>query len=88
MAPRRSDPGGKHAIFLERRGYRRRRLADAARVVPVLGGVLILMPLFWSDADGERVSTVSAFLYVFCVWALMIAEAAVMSWLLSRPDED
>ncbi|MEL6690336.1 MAG: hypothetical protein AAFP28_08450 [Pseudomonadota bacterium] len=88
MANRRSDTDGKHAVFLERRGYRRRRLADAARVVPVVGGVLILMPLFWSQADGERVSTVSAFLYVFGVWALMIAAAAIMSWLLSRKEED
>ena len=78
----------KNAVFLERRGYKRRRLADAARVVPVVGGVLILMPLFWPETDGERVSTVSAFLYVFGVWALMIAAAAVMAFLLSRREEE
>ena len=78
----------QNAVFLERRGYKRRRLADAARVLPVVGGLLILMPLLWPNEDGERVSTVSAFLYVFGVWALMIAAAAVMAFLLSRRQEE
>lgn len=71
------------SIFLERANYRRRRIADAARAVPILGGVLVMLPLLWPEAEGDGgVGTVSAFLFVFGIWALMIAVAALLSrWL-------
>ncbi|KAA2313150.1 hypothetical protein DL237_15480 [Pseudooceanicola sediminis] len=46
MSPR---PG---PLFLERRGYRQRRMTDAARVLPMLGLVLLAMPLLWPQGDG------------------------------------
>lgn len=88
MADPRPRSESRAPVFLERRSYRRRRVADAARAVPVVGGILILMPLLWPEADGVRMSTVSAFLYIFGVWALMILLAALMAPFLSRRDED
>ncbi|WP_323036640.1 hypothetical protein [Pararhodobacter sp.] len=36
-------------LYLERETYRRRRIMDAARVLPVLGFVLILLPVLWTQ---------------------------------------
>ncbi|HBS49267.1 MAG TPA: hypothetical protein DEA05_03885 [Rhodobacteraceae bacterium] len=65
-------------VFLERQGYRRRRLADAARLLPILGAALLAVPLLWprADAPGGGVPMSTAFLYVFGVWAGLIALAA------------
>ncbi len=35
----------KRPLFLARAPYRRRRLRDAARLLPVVGGFLLLLPL-------------------------------------------
>lgn len=72
-------------VFVERRAYRRRRLADAARMLPVLGAVLLLIPLLWSGGDpGEPLRhtarTAWVMTYVFVVWLGL----AVLSGLLSR----
>ncbi|WP_102107148.1 hypothetical protein [Oceaniglobus roseus] len=37
----------REPVFLERQTYRRRRLMDAARVLPVLGAVLFMVPMLW-----------------------------------------
>jgi hypothetical protein len=34
-------------VFLARRTYRQRRLADAARMLPLAAGVLMALPLLW-----------------------------------------
>jgi len=62
------------SVFLERQSYRRRRLADAARILPFLGAALIAIPLLWPRADaGEgAVSLSSAILYIFICWAVLI----------------
>ncbi|MBT8459608.1 MAG: hypothetical protein HKP37_06365 [Boseongicola sp.] len=66
-------------VFLERQSYRRRRLSDAARMTPVVGLVLILLPLLWAD----QATTSSGILYVFSVWAILIAVTRVISKKLS-----
>lgn len=73
-------------LFLARGTYRQRRLRDAARLLPVLGGVLWMIPLLWPrGADGQLVSV--ALLYIFGVWAGLIGMAFVLArWL--GPDED
>ena len=75
-----------HALFLERRSYRQRRLMDALRLLPVLGALLWAVPLMWGGdgagdgAGGEAaVATSRAMLYIFGVWALL----AVLAWVLS-----
>lgn len=74
----------KPPMFLERDGYRRRRIADAARIVPVFGGILIMVPLIWVKGPEGGITTVQAFLYIFGIWAIMVGLAAFMSPLLKR----
>ena len=54
-------------IFLERQSYRRRRLADAAKLLPLIGFVLILMPILWAD----EARTSGGIIYLFSVWAIL-----------------
>lgn len=73
-------------LFLARGTYRQRRLRDAARLLPVLGGLLWMIPLLWPRGpDGQLVSV--ALLYIFGVWAGLIGLACVLSRLV-REDED
>lgn len=67
----------REPLFLARQNYRRRRLADAARVVPVIGGVLFFLPLL--AADQGRNGTVGWLVYVFAIWLLLIVLAAVLA---------
>ena len=72
-------------LFLARRTYRQRRLRDAARLLPVVGGLLWMIPLLWPRGpDGQLISVV--LLYIFGVWAGLIGLALVLSRLL-RDDE-
>ncbi|MCZ7675073.1 MAG: hypothetical protein M5U35_03055 [Roseovarius sp.] len=83
MSPKRK------ALFVQRRTYRRRRLADGARLLPLVGAVLFMIPLLWQGAepsggetpalrDGERTARVMT--YLFLVWLGL----AVLSGVLSR----
>ena len=65
----------KPQIFLERKGYRMRRLMDAVRLVPILGLGLWMVPLLWSHPDepGGSVSISAALTYLFGVWFVLIA---------------
>ena len=67
-------------VFLERARYRRRRLGDAARLLPVLGAALFAFPLLWG---AHR--TVGGLAYVFGAWGVLILLAVLISRLLSRP---
>jgi len=70
------DPeGAKKApsVFLERQSYRRRRLMDAARLLPVLGALLFAVPLIWPRAgETGAVQSSDAVIYIFTVWAVLI----------------
>ena len=68
----------QEAIIAEKRSYRRRRMADAARLLPVFGVALFSIPLLWAGAD-EGTSTTSAMLYIFGVWAVLAATSAAIS---------
>ncbi|OZB15097.1 MAG: hypothetical protein B7X55_10160 [Rhodobacterales bacterium 34-62-10] len=78
-------------LFLERRSYRQRRLMDAARLLPLLGVLLWLIPLLWPQRDpaGEvaAVSTSSAILYIFGVWVLLALIALFVSLMLDSKAE-
>ncbi|MFN4099982.1 MAG: DUF6611 family protein [Pararhodobacter sp.] len=64
-------------LFLERETYRRRRLMDAARILPVAGFVLILLPVLWTQ--GGSASTAREALYLFGLWLALVIAAALMS---------
>lgn len=65
----------RRTLFHERRGYRRRRQIDGARLLPLLGVVLLAVPLLWPRSGDPEVAAVpmsSAITYIFGVWALLI----------------
>jgi hypothetical protein len=72
-------------VFLPPRGYRRRRLHDAARLVPVFGAVLFLLPVLWSPGETEARDTARDAIYLFVVWAGLVGVAALLSRGLSAP---
>lgn len=77
-------------LFVERQTYRRRRLQDAARFLPVLGIVLMMVPLLWSEG-AEGVTMSGAVIYLFLIWAALVAAAMVLSLYLrddrSEPED-
>ncbi|MDU8913732.1 hypothetical protein [Aestuariicoccus sp. MJ-SS9] len=79
--PDAGDP--RPPLFLERQSYRRRRLRDAARALPVLGMLLWLVPVIWptgpGTGQGTGVTSSSALIYIFGVWALLAGAAALLS---------
>ena len=88
-----ADPAGRKpvskTVFLERQGYRQRRMMDLARLLPVTGAALWLVPLLWpggfETAEGVApVRTSQAVIYIFGVWALLIVAAALFGWGLRR----
>jgi len=84
---RRSRP----PLFLAKSGYRRRRLHDAARLVPVFGAFLIFLPILWAPGETAERDTAWEGLYLFAVWAGLIAAAALLAPGLRRtatPDPD
>ena len=66
-------------LFLKRRIYRRRRLRDAARMLPVLGLFLLMLPVLWAQGEAERQSTAWDGLFLFVVWLLLVLVAAAMA---------
>ncbi|MDB5657721.1 MAG: hypothetical protein JWS10_336 [Cypionkella sp.] len=71
-------------LFLARAVYRQRRLRDAARLLPIFGFFLLMLPLMWGSAAGAgRVAV-----YVFGVWALLIGLAAYVAPGLAQPEAD
>jgi len=81
-------------IFLEKRGYRQRRMMDAVRLLPFLGLMLWMVPLLWPvpeilpDATPEptepTIAMSVALRYLFGVWALLI----LATWALWRRTRD
>ncbi len=82
------DPGGpvRPSLFLERQSYRRRRLADAARLLPFLGAALLALPLLWPDSDGETdaLSLSSAMFYIFACWGVLILISLIFGFAARR----
>ena len=78
-------------LFLERETYRRRRIMDGARILPVAGFVLILLPVLWTrggdpgtvtgSPTGTATGTAAEAVYLFALWLVLILVAA----LLARP---
>ena len=80
--PRRAtvDADAPNPVFLEHSGYRQRRLRDALRMLPVLGAVLWLLPLFLSGPEGGAPGNAAMLVYLFGVWIGLI----LLAWILSR----
>lgn len=71
-------------IYLARRSYRQRRLRDAARMMPLLGLVLWLLPLAATSP-----STGATGVYIFGIWIVLILLAAMLAGRIRyAPDQD
>lgn len=71
--------------FLDLRSYRRRRLVDAAKLLPVLGAVLFLMPLpFLFTQEGDEFNAVPMSIYLFAVWLALIVSARILAKSLQK----
>ena len=86
-------------VFLERSGYQRRRMADAAFLLPVFGALLLCAPLLWPSAPvdgtgegtadaGSAISMSGAMLYMFGVWLFLILGAALFGLRVRQWGED
>jgi len=77
---------GRKPLFLARQTYRRRRLADAARLYPFLAAFLFLLPVLWGPGAGERGGRATAGdgIYLMIAWAALILGAVLLSRALRR----
>jgi hypothetical protein len=75
----------KPPLFLARRSYRQRRLRDAARLLPILGAVLLLLPLLWTP-EGRVSLSAGDMVYFFGLWLGLVVAAAALAPGLRKGD--
>ena len=73
----------RRPLFLERSSYRRRRLGDAARILPVLALLWLFLPVWWFP---EQLSLTGGALGLFGLWAILIGLIAALHRALGRAD--
>ena len=72
-------------LFLARRAYAKRRVADGARMLPFAGAGLFVLPLLWKSVPGEEgIGTVGVMVYLFLVWFFLAGAAGLISRRLSE----
>ncbi len=76
---------GRPTLFLEPQPYRRRRLIDAARLLPVFGMFLLIIPPGLLRATKDA-NTTSMLIYLIVVWAAMIFIAALLGRFMRATD--
>lgn len=76
----------KSPLFLARALYRRRRLRDAARLLPVFGAFFLILPLMWAPDDSGRLTSGDV-IYFFGLWVLLILVAAALAPGLQAGDQ-
>ncbi|SLN60632.1 hypothetical protein [Pseudooctadecabacter jejudonensis] len=72
----------KRVEFLDKPSYRQRRLRDAARVLPVFGAIMMVLPLMWPRDTADQSLTSSGLIYLFVLWAVLVALAFAVSRVL------
>jgi hypothetical protein len=72
----------RRQVFLPKDSYRARRAVDAIKLWPVLGSICFVLPIIWT---GTQKSNVSAMVYLFVVWGILIVGGA---WLGHRAEAD
>ncbi|OYW48221.1 MAG: hypothetical protein B7Z10_03910 [Rhodobacterales bacterium 32-66-7] len=75
----------RRPLFLARSSYRRRRLRDAARLLPIVGLGLLLLPLFLEPGIRDHLVARDV-TYFFCVWLVLIVVAALFAPGLRKRD--
>lgn len=69
----------RQPLFVAPPIYRSRRLRDAARLLPVLGAVLMLVPMLWEPGAGDARSTARDGIYLFVLWGALILAARLLA---------
>jgi len=77
-----SPVGMLRVEFLDRAGYRQRRFRDAASLLPVVAGVLMILPLMWPRDTPDQSLTSDGMIYLFCLWFGLILLAFGVSRVL------
>ncbi|SMO66339.1 hypothetical protein [Paracoccus laeviglucosivorans] len=76
-------------LFLGRTAYRRRRMIEATRLVPVIFALLVLLPPIWLPA---RFSFAAGTIWLACGWSLTILATALLhraiGWSEDAPEDD
>lgn len=75
-------------LFLRPASYRQRRRRDAARLLPVVGLFLILLPVLWAPQDTFHRDTAPDGIYLFVAWAVLIGLAMLISRSLTAPEDE
>ncbi|MFN4153154.1 MAG: hypothetical protein ACK4HF_00735 [Paracoccaceae bacterium] len=75
-------------LFLRPASYRQRRRRDAARLLPVVGIFLVLLPVLWAPQNTFHRDTAPDGIYLFVIWALLIGLAMLISRSLNASDDD
>lgn len=91
-----SDNQSSPSVFLERQSYRRSRLADAARLLPIIGAAVLVVPLLWPSADSAQVLSgeaqavpmSEAISYIFGAWAVLIGLSVLFGMAARRWGSD
>ena len=74
------DAPQKRRLFLERRGYVQKRALDATRLLPIVGLVLLMIPLIWPrTGELSAIETSTSTTYVFAIWLALIVTGAVLA---------
>ncbi len=61
---------------------------DAARLLPIVGLLLFLVPVMWAPESDAPAGTAAGLIYLFLIWAGLILIAAWMARYLARSDGD
>ena len=81
-------PRPPRPVFLAASSYRQKRIRDAARLLPVVGAILLLIPLLWTPSAQEGgVSNSGALLYIFGIWTALVLGAFLLSRVLHTDKE-
>lgn len=75
-------------LFLERRTYRQNRLQDAARLLPILGLILIFGPIFIREEGIGAPTLAGQLVYYFAIWLGVIVLTALVNRALIRAAPD
>lgn len=70
--------------FFARSSYRRRRVIDAARLLPVLGLFIFMLPVLWHPADTPEPDTARGGLFLFAGWFGIIVATFLIARILMR----
>ena len=77
---------GPRVEFLDRVGYRQRRIRDAARVLPIVAVALMALPLMWPRDEPEQSLTSIGIIYLFSLWIVLVVLAFILSKVLRFAD--